>query len=139
MSLQQAAYFYATKRNISYRNRVGKWKHPQGIALMSLTARSAVFYLFVKYISVMSKSNEKVLVRLTQAQMKLASFLKHECDYNRLMEGSAQAQAEVLHLIRIVNPDYEDEIMVGQISDFFYFATNLIATLKPFDEIKDDL
>ena len=31
------------------RNRVGKWKHPQGFALMGLTARSAdIFYIFVK-------------------------------------------------------------------------------------------
>lgn len=49
MSLQIAAYFYATKRNIKHRNRVGKWKHPQGIALMSLTARSAVFIYLSKH------------------------------------------------------------------------------------------
>ena len=47
MSLLIAAYFYATNRNINYRNRVGKWKHPQGIALMSLTARSAVFFIYL--------------------------------------------------------------------------------------------
>lgn len=44
MSLPIAAYFYATNRNIKHRNRVGKRKRPQGIALMSLTARSAVFF-----------------------------------------------------------------------------------------------
>ena len=39
-------FFMSLHKRNSDRNRVGKWKHPQGIALMSLTARSTVF-LFI--------------------------------------------------------------------------------------------
>ena len=49
MSLQIAAYFYATKRNIKRPQPRGPLETPQGIALMSLTARSAVFIYLSKH------------------------------------------------------------------------------------------
>ena len=44
MSLNIAAFYFCQHEKYIDRNRVGQWKHPQGFALMSLTARSAVFY-----------------------------------------------------------------------------------------------
>jgi hypothetical protein len=39
--------FCTQKRNTTVRNRVEKWKHLQGLALLSLTARSADIFIYL--------------------------------------------------------------------------------------------
>ena len=50
MSLKPAAYFYAVKRNINDRNRVGHWKQPKASLDEPDSAKCGHFYLFVKII-----------------------------------------------------------------------------------------
>lgn len=103
MSPKQAAFYFASMRNIIVRNRVGQWKHPQGIALMSLTARSAdFFYFIVKYISVMNyKKMKERMERKEESVKKLIEFLAREYSYTEIMTEMAIAQTTIMELTEI--------------------------------------
>ena len=139
MSLPIAAYFYATNRNIKHRNRVGKWKHPQGIALMSLTARSAVF--LVKYISVMSTNLKQTIAnqkKINEAVEKIFDYFRKEESYAETLQTLADAQSQIIMMMKYVQSAVikgEDGVNLDIISEFLYDANEKIKLLKPFAEM----
>ena len=108
----------------------------KGIAIETLTARSAFFQFYVKISIVMKKykTDHEREMAMVKAQMKIKDFLEHHASYTELMEYAAKAQAQVFNIIRHCDVDEKDQWDVDDISDFFYFAILAFSLFEPFEE-----
>ena len=71
---------------------------------------------------------------MAKAQEGITRFLKHEYSYADLMRQAAKAQLQIAEIIKYVEQDDMEYIVISDIHEFFFFAIRVFDLLKPFTE-----
>ena len=106
----------------------------KGIALETLTARSAVFQFYVKISSVMNyKKMKERIERKEEAVKNLIEFLANENDYSSMMTELAIAQTSVMKLAETARI-HGDRGYMEEIYTFFITITDLLIWIEPLSD-----
>jgi len=72
-------------------------------------------------------------IETIKAVAAITEFIKHEIDYNTMMEEAALGQCEILNMLNEVNPINHS---TTNITNFVWNAINVMKLLKPFAKME---
>lgn len=143
MSLKPAAYFYAIQEIQTTVTAWGTGNIPR-YRSENLTARSAVIFIYLSNFRVMSKNLGKVLDyqrKQNSAVEKVIDFLSNYESTGMLYETLANAQVQILSLLRLCDKYVQDGQKWGEIicpnniEDMLLDVNEVYKLLKPFEEL----
>ena len=106
----------------------------KGIAIETLTARSAVFQFYVKISIVMNyKKMKERIERKEEAVKNLIEFLANENDYSSMMTELAIAQSSAMKLAEIARI-HGDKGYMQELYTFFITITDLLIWIEPLSD-----